>query len=359
MMKARFLCFAVFLGAGLVATTGSAETLKLSSIGPMAFGPDGVLFISDPMEATIHAVQLEDQAGNAEEAKYEVDDVRAKVAGMLGASAENVVINDLAVSPQGGNVYLAVTRGSGDDAASVVVQLTPSGDMSLVDLENAKFTSAKLPNPVDNEADGRGRNQRMESITDLAFVDGRVFIAGLSNEEFSSKLRAIAYPFNNTDEGTSVEVFHGAHGRFETRSPVRTFAPYEIEGQAHLLAAYTCTPLVKFPVDELKPGDKVRGITVAELGNRNRPLDMFIYNKDGKDYVLMANSSRGVMKITTEEIGKQEGITERISGTAGLTYDTIEELKGVVQLDRLNSKHAVALVQADDGTERLQTIALP
>ena len=50
-----------------------------------------------------------------------------------------------------------------------------------------------------------------------------------------------------------------------------------------MLAAYTCTPLVKLPVSELKAGAHVKGTTIAELGNRNRPLDMIVYQKDGKD----------------------------------------------------------------------------
>jgi len=47
--------------------------------------------------------------------------------------------------------------------------------------------------------------------------------------------------------------------------------------------AYTCTPLVQFAIPDLKPGAKVKGKTIAELGNRNRPLDMIDYQKDGKD----------------------------------------------------------------------------
>ncbi len=41
------------------------------------------------------------------------------------------------------------------------------------------------------------------------------------------------------------------------------------------------------------------GTTIAELGNRNRPTDMIVYSKDGKDYLLIANTSRGVMKVPT------------------------------------------------------------
>ena len=76
-----------------------------------------------------------------------------------------------------------------------------------------------------------------------------------------------------------------------------------------MLAAYTCTPLVKVPVSELKAGAHVKGTTIAELGNRNKPLDMIMYQKDGKDYLLMTNSSRGVMKIPTEGAGEAPGIT--------------------------------------------------
>jgi hypothetical protein len=54
-----------------------------------------------------------------------------------------------------------------------------------------------------------------------------------------------------------------------------------------------------FPLASLKPGAKVTGTTIAELGNRNRPLDMIVYQKGGQDYLLMANNSRGVMKIPT------------------------------------------------------------
>ena len=90
----------------------------------------------------------------------------------------------------------------------------------------------------------------MESITDMAFVDGKLVVAGLSNEEFASKLRTVPYPFAAIDAGTSVEIYHGNHGQFETRSPVISFVPYQVNNTSHLIAGYTCTPLVKFPVVE-------------------------------------------------------------------------------------------------------------
>jgi hypothetical protein len=140
---------------------------------------------------------------------------------------------------------------------------------------------------------------------------------------------------------------------------VRTFAVFDVGGEPNVLAAYTCTPLVKFPLADLKPGSKIKGTTVAELGNMNRPLDMIVYQKDGKDCLLMSNSSRGVMKVDLANVDKTDGITEHVKGVAGLPYETIEGLKGVKQLDRLDKDHALVLIQADGGALNLQSIELP
>lgn len=67
------------------------------------------------------------------------------------------------------------------------------------------FSRAQLPDPPVDGMIGQGKrtsNPRLESITDLAFADGRVLVAGLSNEEFSSTLRAIPFPFQNAVAGT-------------------------------------------------------------------------------------------------------------------------------------------------------------
>jgi hypothetical protein len=100
------------------------------------------------------------------------------------------------------------------------------------------------------------------------------------------------------------------------------------------------------------------GTTIAELGNRNRPLDMIVYSRSGKDYILMNNSSRGVMKMSTESIDSLPGITEK-TDIAGLQYETIADLKGVQQLDRLDDGRAAVLIGADGGSLDLKTIALP
>ena len=338
-------------------------TPDLQSAGPLAFGPNGVLFIADPKRAAIFAVDTADTNGSPDKAEINVEDVQSVVAGALGTTADDVLVNDLAVNPASGVAYLSVSRGRGPEGTPVILKIDGKGEVSELSLEKVKFAKAELPNAPEDKIVGEGRrrgNPRMESITDLAFVDGRLFVAGLSNEEFASKLRSIPYPFATPDEGASIEIYHGSHGAYETRSPVRTFAVVDIENAPHLLAAYTCTPLVKIPVAMLKPGEKVRGETIAELGNHNRPLDMIIYEKDGAGFILIANNARGLMKMPVEKADEIEAITERIEDTAGLPYETVEFDGSVGQLDRLNSDHALLLTVNEAGDAvKLVTMELP
>jgi hypothetical protein len=337
-------------------------TPDVKSAGPLAFGPNGILFIGDPLGAAVFAIDTQDTVGNPDRSKIVVEGIDGKVASVLGTTPDDILINDIAVNPANGTVYLSVSRGRGPDAAPVIVRVDQQGELKVVALKDVAFAKAELTNAPENRVTGEGRrrgNQRMESITDLLYLDGRLFIAGLSNEEFASKMRSIAFPFEKEVTDTSLEIYHGAHGAWETRSPVRTFASYEVDNEPNILAAYQCTPLVKIPVGMLVPGEKITGKTIAELGNRNRPLDMVVYQKGGEDFVLMANNARGLMKISLDEISAVEAITERVPNIAGLEYETIDDAEGVVQLDRLNKDNVVILVQSADGRQNLSTMALP
>ncbi len=353
------------IGSGSFAIAGDATdslksgTPEIQSAGPLAFGPDGILFVGDTRGAALFAIAT-GETGKAEETKaVDVSDLQRKIAERLGTTARDIAVNDMAISPASGKVYLSVSRGQGPDAAPVILTVNSEGKIDEMSLKDVKFSKTFLPNPPSPDAKERGQSLRNESITDLAFADGRVFLAGLSNEEFSSRLLAIPFPFQDLSEGASIEIYHGAHGRFETRSPVRTFVAYEVGGKPHLLAAYTCTPLVKIPTSALKPGAHVKGTTIAELGNRNRPLDMVVYQQGGKDYLLLSNSSRGVMKIDLAGAEQAQSITAPVQGTKGQSYKTIETLKGVMQLDKLGENRAVVLTQDESGSMALKTIDLP
>ena len=346
-------------------------TPAIKQAGALAFGPDGVLFVADSPNSTVYAIATGDTkpAGTKTINIAKVDEV---VGGLLGTTGGDVLINDMKVNPASGNVYLSVSRGKGPDAAAAIVKVGADGKAAEVPLKDVMFSSVKLDNVTKKTQRGE-----VPSVTSLAYHKGELYVAGMTTQEWESNLKAIPFPFSeSTSKGAGVQIYHGAHGKFETNAPIQTFMAYDIAGQTHLLASYTCTPLVKFPVAEIKKGDKVKGTTVAELGNRNRPIDIIAYSKDGKDYALMANATRGVMKVGLDGVDKIEEITTPVRGAqaqedkaaattklsggpmAGLKYDTIKDLDGTVQLDKLNDTTAVIVRKTSKGTS-LETVALP
>jgi hypothetical protein len=344
-------------------------TPPLKQAGPMAFGPDGILFVADTPAATIYAISTGDTKP-ADVKSLSVAKIDEAIGGMLGTTGSDIVINDMKVNPLSGNVYLSVARGKGPTAAPVIVKVGADGKAAELPLKDVMFASVKL----DNEA----KNPKNPAITSIAFHKGELFVAGMTTDAWEANLKTIAFPFSESaTKGAGVQIYHGAHGAYETRAPIQTFMAYDIAGQTHLLASYTCTPLVKFPVEELKKGDKVKGTTVAELGNMNRPIDIIAYTKDGKDYALIANAARGVMKVSLDGVDKIEAITAPVRGggqpelnndavttkrvggaTAGLKYETVKSLDGTFQLDKLNDSTAVVIQKTGTGLS-LQTVALP
>jgi hypothetical protein len=147
--------------------------------------------------------------------------------------------------------------------------------------------------------------------------------------------------------------------------------PYTIAGQSYILAAYTCTPLVKIPSASLKPGEKVKGVTIADLGAGNQPLDMVPYQKDGHAYILIANSSKGLVKLKADGLDGYAAIDSptKVDGPAGVPYEKLD-LKNVQQLAAFDAMNAVVLIGKPGpgpafnpgtpvGPLTLQTIALP
>jgi hypothetical protein len=343
----------VDLGPG--AATGAPA---LASVGPLAFGPDGVLFVGDSIGGAVWAIDTGD-VKPAGDGSIELQGLDAKLAELAGTTPDRIHIHDLAVNPLSRRAYLSVSRGQGEDAKPAIFTLAPGGALELFAFDRSRHARAALVDAPDPAATGRrGESLRLDAITDLAFADGRVLVAGLSNEEFSSKLRVLDFPFGGGARGASVEIFHGSHGKWETNAPVRTFTTLDIGQVPHILAAYTCTPLVKMPLAGLLDGAKVKGTTVAELGNRNRPLDMVVYSQGGKDYLLMANSSRGVMKVDLTAVAQIEAIVTPIPDIAGLAFEKVADLEGVEHLDRLGEDKALLLV-LDGETRSLRTVALP
>jgi len=362
----RLQGFAATLAALLMLTSsaGAADIWGLNEGSPtlksasqLAFGPDGILFIGDSMSATILAVDTAEPAGDAAKVNLEVKDAGSVVAKALGSDGV-ATITDMAVNPRTGSVYLSSGAG--------VVRIDADGKATALNLENVKYAAATISAAPADKVVGQGRrrgNRRAQTITDMAYVDGKVIVSGLAatDDNLHSAVREFPFPFNDAGVSTEIEIYHGAHGRVEGSSPAAALVPFNIDGEPSLLAGFVCTPLVKFPLKTLQTGKRTRGVTVAELGNYNKPLAMIVYKKDGKNFLLMANTKRGLMKISTDDIERGEGITKPVSGggVAGQKHEKIAGYDGVTLLAHLNAAHAVVLEKNGNNDVDLKTIELP
>ena len=346
-------CLTAALALSADVPNGTPGKVQLRSAGALAFGNDGVLFIGDSLGGSVVAVNTRDTKTSAKASAVDIKGINEKAAALLGTSADQILINDVKVNPISKNIYLSVSRGKGPDAIPVILRIDAAGKLSEFSLDNVQFSSASLADAPASKPGPRG-DPRNDAITEIAFVNGAVLVAGLSNQEFASDLRSIPYPFKGEASGAGIKMYHGSHGRYETQSPIRTFVAYTIGNQQFLLAAYTCTPLVKIPVSELKPGAKVEGTTIAELGAGNRPLDLIAYRKDNHDYLLLANSNRGVMKLDAANLEQYQPILAHTEAT-GVPYTTLAELKGVKHLTRLDDANALMLFENGD----LRAMPLP
>ena len=344
--------------AALIPATAAADLpagkVQIVSAGALAFGPPGILFVGDSLGASIVAIDTGDTKAPTSPVKINVDGLGAKIAALVGVAPDQIVINDLKVNPISKNVYVSASRGRGPDAMPLIMRVDGAGNVTNVSLDNAKSASVSLVDaPVAQPA--ARNNPRMQTITDIEYVNGNLLVAGLSNEEWSSALRSIPYPFKTADQGATLQIWHSSHGRFETAAPVRTFVPYTIAGTKYVLAAYTCTPLVKIPVSDLKPGAQIKGVEIADLGAGNQPLDMVPYAKGGHNFILIANSSFGVVKLKADNLDTYPAIVSpTVTDVAGVPYDKIAGLPNVTQLAQIDDSDVVLLSGSD-----LKTIALP
>jgi len=371
------LILTVLVSSGVASElTDSLKTanVELQSASQLAFGPDGILFIGDSLRGSVVAVATEDTKAVSQSFTIDIKGANQKIAAMLGIAADQILINDIKVNPLSHLAYIAVSRGRGPDAIPVIIRVDGTGKLSEFSLKSVRSAAVSLADAPESKPDAPpGRNPegfvngnpRSQSITDMAYVDGKVVIAGLSNEEFASDLRYIPFPFKAAERGTGVQIWHSSHGRYETSAPIRKFVPYTIDKEPYILASYTCTPLVKIPIKALKPGAKVTGTTIAELGDSNQPLEMFPYRKDGHEYILMANSKRGIMKVAADNLGNYKAITpptaaceqsreggrglgpkECQGDIVGVPYETMAQYKGVWQIAKIDDGHALVLAES-------------
>jgi hypothetical protein len=289
------------------AVESSQAAAKLQYAGTLTFSPDGVLFVGDNISGAVFAYPMGAGAALAAAQPLEVDGIDDRIATLLKAPKSSIHINGMAVHPITHDVYLSVAFGTGRPA---VVKVSPAGVLSRIDLARAKPTSWSIPDAPTLDEHFRDRTgdwpvpagdkyrqkamtpMRSMTIVDMKFHNGELFVAGISNEEFSSTLRHVSYPFDGRSSSTAVRIYHVAHERYETRAPIRAMQFATIDGEDTLIAAYTCSPIVLIPTAELKDGAKVTGRTVGDMGN-GQPLSLVSVSFNGQPSLFATNAGHG------------------------------------------------------------------
>jgi hypothetical protein len=301
------------------AVESSRSAVKLQYAGALTFSPDGVLFVGDNISGAVFAYPMSEGTPPTKAAALDIEGVDDRIATLLKTPKSSVHINGMAVHPTSHDVYLSVSFGAGSPA---LVKVSPSGALSQVDLAHAKPTSwliSDAPTPDEHFRDRAGdlplptaaphdhlkamTPMRSMTIVDMKFHNGELFVAGISNEEFSSTLRRVSYPFDGHSSTTAVRIYHVAHERYETRAPIRAMAFATIDGQDTLIAAYTCSPLVLIPTADLKDGAKVTGKTIGDMGN-GQPLSLVSVSFHGEPSLFVTNVGHGPRMIPISGLQK-------------------------------------------------------
>jgi hypothetical protein len=341
--------------AAAVASTATygmrVAPIQLQSAGVMHFAPDGILFLADSRAGAVYAIDVGEQHRDTSASLVRIDDVDQKIAAALGTTRDQIRVHDMVAHPLSQSLYFSLTRGRGDAGVPAVVSVTKVDEkVTVLPFESIRHARAAFDDaPALDAKTPWGASQRTMTVTDLALVDGELYVAGLSNEEFASALRRLPYPFGRAPAKTTVEIYHTSHDRWETAAPIESFLPIALNGKPSLIAGYGCSPIVVFHRADFASKRHLRGKTVSELGGGNRPFDMIRYvNPAGKEYVLVANSDRTLMRLDPAAIAAAQEMTTSVKQAyepAGVGYLPVASF-GVLQLDNYN-RAGIVLLQRD------------
>lgn len=172
----RYACF-IFLAA--LSVSASAEMTPSA----LEFGMDDTLFVGDSNAGVIYAFDLpEDYRARKEASPYNLLDVDGLVRDELGAEFGSVIYHDLAVHPVSRDAFVSVTFRKKRKERSSVLAIDRDGSVREIDFSKASSTSFSIPDAADASVTfWRDIPAPTLTITDLDFVDGELFVSGISN----------------------------------------------------------------------------------------------------------------------------------------------------------------------------------
>ena len=345
--KTRLL-LAALMAFGICVGTATAGLVK--SVGTITFGDANTLFIADWRAGEIHALQLPPAPAVAAK-PFNLKNVSTPIAKALHTTSDKLHVQDMAFRPGAELAYITLSIDQrGPMPKPALVSVNANGVVAVVDLKRTPRSSVEIKDrPAVDKVFWRDMPEASFIATDMTFHDGKLYVAGLSNQKFASTLRVYDFPFNGDATTASIEMYHAVHNQSETRAPIRKMTIVKLNGEPSLVAAYTCTPIVTIPLKDLKDGAHVVGKTIAELGWGSEPVDMLNFDAGQGPMVLLINShkSADLMSVASiAEASTQPGLTTPIKWPAepllGLKSIPIP-MAGIAQLADENKDFFCAL----------------
>ena len=353
-------CFALLCAATLAqADQGNP---KLKSIEAIRFGPNGLLLIGGGSDVvTVETGDTKQSTWT----KTDMADFDQLLAGKLGLKANDIEIRRIAVNPASHKLYVAIRSLKANQY--VILTVDGAGKVEEFSLENVKYT--RHPLAVGDKA--------VTKITDLTWAGGKIVVATQAGDVFGSRVFTI-HP-GKGGSSFSTETYHVGHGKWETKAPLLCIMPYEDGAKTNVVGSFTCTPIVKYSLDDTENDVKVKGISVVELGTGNTPRSMFPYEKDGKKYILInvarnnkkpafGTSGYWVARVDFDLLKETKNINEnaiwRVKNNdfkTNLTDRAIiaNEYFGVYHMDKLDDACALVLRETDKKGLSLRVLPLP
>ena len=229
---------------------------------------------------TEHLILIRDRALRCRTAPSSIANIDHKIAELLGVGAGAIELNDMATHPVSQDIFISVTRIGNFAAQPAIVKVTQDQQLSLVDLAALTFQKQNLMEFPEGESTFKPRGAgnwgplprdiakgeialRTLAIMDMEFYEGELFVAGHAHNNFLSSLRRIPYPFDGSQGITNVEMYHITHDQYESRAPIRAMSVQEIDGKPQLVAAYTYSPIVLVPLEDIQDGAKIAAKTIV------------------------------------------------------------------------------------------------
>ncbi len=337
---------------------------NIKAIEAVAFGPNGLLLIGGGTRVV--AIETGDTTPSTWSVT-EVANLDQLLAGKLGLDAKDIEIRKLAVNPASHKAYVALQSLKTKD--SVLLTIDGTGKVAEFPLDNVKYTSFALAIP----------NGSVTKITDITWANGKIVAATQATDKFASRVFTInPTAKNGSPTQISTKTYHVGHGQWETRAPLRVLMSYMDEGKSSVVGSFTCTPIVRYDLEEAKDDDQITGRSVVELGHGNTPLDMFTYERDGKKFILISvvrnnkqpafgfPSAYWVARVDANLLKETTNINEKApwrigpdnKSKAGDRVLVAENYFGTQQVDQLDATRALAIIQSKEGLT-LRALPLP